>query len=133
ATHTGLNVICVSNVVVNGKIVTLSDGGKAGVSFLFNVTGKFVFTGSGKIVVSGSVQPSDVLYNIIGSGPDVAFSGGGGGLTCCNSGVDGTILAVNRKIALSPGLVRGGAIISGQDISIVSGAEVTCPLFCPKS
>jgi hypothetical protein len=43
--------------------------------------------------------------------------------------VDGTLLAPYRKIALSPGLVNG-EIISGQNISIVSGSSVRCPA-CP--
>src|SRR5262249_5480150 len=108
----------------------LSPGTHTNVTFLVNVTGKFVLTGNGKILVSGGVQPSDVLYNIIGTGEQVAFSGGGGGLLCCNSQVDGTLLAPFRKIALSPGLVNGGAVISSLDISIVSGARVTCPAQC---
>jgi len=134
ATHSGLNVICVTNVVLNGgAVVTLSNGAFAGVEFLLNVTGKFVNNG-GKIVAGGSVQPSDVLYNILGTGAAVAFTGGGGSAgSCCNASVDGTLLAVNRKINLSPGLVRGGAVISALDISIVSGSKVTCPLFCPTS
>jgi hypothetical protein len=122
----------VDNLVLGGKTVTLSDGGNGGASLVLNVLGKFVITGGGKVLVSGNLQPSDVLYNILGASSDVAFSGGGGGLTCCKAQVDGTLLALQRKIRLSPGLVHGGAVISEQDISIVSGSEVTCPLFCPK-
>jgi len=80
--------------------------------------------------VSGGVLPNAVLYNIIGSGGQVAFSGGGGGTGCCKAIVDGTLLAPNRKIALSPGLVNG-QVISGMDISIVSGASARCPT-CPR-
>jgi hypothetical protein len=131
ATHAGLNVICVGNVALNGKTVTLDNGG-FGAQFVLNVTGSFKLTGGGKILVGGTLQPSDVLYNVLGTtGGDVAFSGGGGGTGCCKAQVDGTLLAVNRKIALSPGLVNGGAVISGLDISIVSGSKVTCPLMCP--
>jgi len=84
--------------------------------------------GTSKILVSGGVTPGDVLYDIVGTGPDVAFSGGGGGVNCCAAIVDGTLLAPQRKISLSPGLVNG-EVISGLDISIVSGASVRCP--CP--
>jgi len=73
------------------------------------------------------VQPGAVEYNIIGSGEQVAFSGGGGGTGCCKAIVDGTLLAPNRKIALSPGLVNG-QVISGLDISIVSGSSARCPV-----
>ena len=67
---------------------------------VFNVTGKLVLTGGGagpQIRVSGSVQPKDVLYNLIGTGADVAFSGGGGGLNCCAAILDATLLAPYRK------------------------------------
>ena len=123
----GTNVICVRDVVLAGKKITLT--GPAGAQFIFNVTGKFVLTGGGtgpQIRVAGGVQPKDVLYNLIGTGPDVAFSGGGGGENCCAAIVDGTLLAPFRKIKLSPGLVNG-AVISAQDINIVSGSSVRCP------
>jgi len=103
-----------------------------GTKFIINVTGKFTLTGGGagpQIRATGGVQPKDVLYNIIGAGADVAFSGGGGGQNCCAAIVDGTLLAPSRKINLSPGLVNG-QIISGKDISIVSGSSVRCPP-CP--
>jgi uncharacterized repeat protein (TIGR01451 family) len=120
----GTNVICVQDVVLNSATITLT--GPAGAKFILNVTGKFVLNGTSHIVAGGGVQPKDILYNIIGSGPDVAFTGGGGGTTCCNSSVDGTLLAVLRKINLSPGLVNG-QVISAKNISIVSGSSVRCP------
>jgi hypothetical protein len=128
----GTNVICVQDITLSGKQILLT--GPAGAKFIFNVTGKFVLTGGGagpQIRVDGvNVLPKDVLYNIIGTGPDVAFSGGGGGVNCCAAKVDGTLLAPSRKIALSPGLVNG-EIISSKDISIVSGSSVRCPP-CPQ-
>jgi hypothetical protein len=122
----GMNVVCCNDVVLNGKIVTLSGG--ASDFFILNVTGRFVLTGGGKILASG-VPASHVLYNIRGTGADVAFSGGGGGINCCNARVDGTLLAPSRRIALSPGLVNG-EVISALNISIVSGSGVHCP-SCP--
>jgi hypothetical protein len=123
----GLNVIDVQNVNLSGKQIEII--GPVGAKFIFNVTGNFVLTGGGngpQIYVAGGVQSSDVLFNIIGSGQDVAFSGGGGGANCCAAVVDGTLLAPYRKIALSPGLVNG-EVISAQNISIVSGSSVRCP------
>jgi hypothetical protein len=120
----GLNVICVTDIILNGKTVTLF-GGPSDL-FVFKVTGRFVLNGGGKILASG-VPASNVLYDVIGTGQDVAFTGGGGGISCCNSKVDGTLLATQRKISLSPGLVNG-EVISGRDISIVSGSSVRCPV-----
>lgn len=126
----GLNVICVGDIVLSGKQITVT--GPAGAEFIFNVKGKLVLTGGGagpQIRVAGAVEPKDVLFNIMGTGPDVAFSGGGGGVNCCAAIVDGTLLAPYRKINLSPGLVNG-QVISGLDINIVSGSSVRCPP-CP--
>jgi len=85
------------------------------------VTGKFVLTGGGagpqiRVDLSAGILPKNVLYNIIGTGPDVAFSGGGGGENCCAAIVDGTLLAPLRKINLSPGLVNG-EVISAMNIT----------------
>jgi hypothetical protein len=125
--NVGVNVIDVGNVVLNGTQVYLT--GPAGAKFIVRVSGKFVLTGGGngpQIRATGGVQPKDIAYVIVGSGEDVAFSGGGGGTGCCAAIVDGTLLAPYRKIALSPGLVNG-EVISGQNISIVSGSSVRCP------
>jgi len=132
----GTNVICVTDVTLAGKQITIT--GPPGAKFVFNVSGKFTLSGGGmgpQIRTTGGVSPNDVVYNILGSatspGPDIAFSGGGGGVNCCVAIVDGTILAPYRKINLSPGLVNG-QIISGKDISIVSGSSVRCPP-CPPT
>ena len=128
----GVNVICVKDISLSGKQILLT--GFADTKFIFNITGKFVLTGGGlgpqiRVNAAAGLSSSSVLYNVIGTGQDVAFSGGGGGVSCCAAIVDGTILAPYRKIALAPGLVNG-EIISGLDISIVSGSSVRCPP-CP--
>ncbi len=128
--HTGLNVICVKDVVLNNATITLS--GNLGDSFVLNITGKFVNNG-GHLVAGGSIQPRDIVYNVLGAGPQVAFTGGGGGVNCCKATGDGTILAVARKIALTPGAVNG-SVISGQDIAITGGGRVACSsAFTPAS
>lgn len=133
-TH-GVNVICVKDISLAGKQILLT--GPSDAKFIFNITGKLVLTGGGlgpqiRVDSSTGLAPSAVLYNLIGAGADVAFSGGGGGVSCCAAIVDGTILAPYRKIALSPGLVNG-EIISGLDISIVSGSSVKCPPCQPNN
>src|SRR5438445_4051650 len=93
----GQNVLCVGDVILNGgQFVTLSGG--ASDTFVVNVTGRFALTGGSKIVASG-VPPSAVLYNIIGTGSAVALNG--------RARIDGTIVAVERHIALTPSFVNG--------------------------
>ena len=43
--------------------------------------------------------------------------------------MDGTLIALQRNIALSPGLVNG-QLVGGRNISIVSGSSVRCPPGC---
>src|SRR5438128_5883557 len=117
---------CVSNVCLSrGAVVTLK--GAAGTSLIIRVTGGFDLTGGSKILIdpSSGLLPKDVLYDVVGPGGQVALNGGGGGTQCCKAQIDGTVLAPERNIALSPGLVNG-AVISSKSISIVSGASVRC-------
>jgi hypothetical protein len=130
----GVNVICVQNVTLSGRQILLK--GPADATFIFSVKGQFVLTGGGagpqiRVDTSTGLKPSAVLYNILGKGPDVAFSGGGGGVNCCAAVVDGTILAPLRNINLSPGLVNG-EVISALNINIVSGSSVRCPPCPPE-
>jgi hypothetical protein len=119
----GLSVICVKDIMLNGEVITLVGG--ASDLFILNIEKEMKLDGGSKIVVSGGLAPGNVLYNVLGNGPDVALTGGGGGGNCCNSSLDGTVLAPQRKIRLSPGLVRG-AVISGKEINLSSGASVRC-------
>jgi choice-of-anchor A domain-containing protein len=124
----GMNVICVGNITMNGTQVLLT--GPSDAKFIINVTGQFALNGGGAgphilVDTTAGLLPSDVLFNVIGQGPAVALTGGGGGVNCCAAIVDGTILAPQRQINLSPGLVNG-QVISGQNISVVSGSSVQC-------
>jgi choice-of-anchor A domain-containing protein len=126
----GFNVVCLEGIELSGgKQITLS--GSAEDTFVLNITGKkFKLSGGSDIRTTGLLEPQRVLYNVIGVGEDVALSGGGGGATCCEAIVDGTILAPERKVKLSPGLVNG-AVISAKNITLSSGgAARSNPLQC---
>jgi len=122
----GENVVCVSEVTVTtGKTIELFGG--ATTSFVINVKSGGAFTiNGGKIVAVAPVTPSDVLYNVLGTGGDVSFTGGGGGVGCCNASIDGTLIAIDRAIALAPGLING-QLCSNQKMDLVSGSAVRCP------
>lgn len=89
-------------------------------SFIINVTGKFALTGASKIVLSG-VPPQNVLFNIRGTGEQVAFSG--------KSSMSGILLALNRKVDLSSGAVLGKVI--ANQVVITSGGSVVTPTTNP--
>lgn len=122
----GEAVVCVDGEMkVSGTGTVLTLTGAAGDSFVFRVGEAFKVNGA-KIVAAAPLSAGDLLYYLPGRGKDIAFSGGGGGLSCCKAAIDGTILAPERKIALSPGRVNG-QVVSGRDISLSSGSLVSCP------
>jgi hypothetical protein len=122
----GTNVVDVpGDLHPNGQTVTIN--GPANALVIVRVHGLLKLDGGGQILAGGGLPPSNIIYVVVGMGQDVGATGGGGGANCCKAVYDGTILAPYRKISLSPGLVNG-EIISGQDISIVSGSGIHCPV-----
>lgn len=121
---TGVNVVNLSDIVLNGGGLTLV--APAGGSWVLNVTGQMVLNGS-SILLGGGLTSNDVLINVIGAGSDVHTTGGGN-----RSVINGTVLAVERSIQLSPGLVNGRIISGGNVITIVSGAKVQNPPEVPE-
>ena len=96
-----------------GKVLTLS--APSGSSFLLNISQQLVLT-FGSIQVAGGLSAANVLINYTGT-DDVRFSGGGNA-----SEVDGTILAPNAGVDLSPGVVVGSVL--ANSIQMSSGANV---------
>lgn len=126
----GQAVVCVDGKMeVKGSGTTLLLSGEPGDSFVFNISEDLKVNGA-KIFAAGSLSPSDIVYNLPVEGSTVAFSGGGGGIGCCKAELEGTILAPEGKMAISPGKVTG-QLISGRDISLASGSLVTCPPGVP--
>jgi ABC-type transporter MlaC component len=90
-----------------------------GGSFIMNVSGSFALSGASRIVLAGGITPSDVLYNFVGSGGSVAMSGG--------ASVTGILLAPQRGIALSNGIVTGEVISGGSGIAFSGTTQVNNP------
>lgn len=95
------------------KVLTLS--APAGSSFLLNVSSQLELT-SGSILVAGGLTAANVLVNYTGT-KDIKFSGGGNA-----SRIDGTLLAPDAIVKISPGYVGGGII--AKAIQASSGADV---------
>jgi hypothetical protein len=108
-------VLSLQDFKLNGG-ATFTLQGTATTSFIINVSKTFALTGGSKILLSG-VPPQNVLFNILGKGTQVAFSGG--------SSMSGILLAMNRKVDLSAGHVIGKVI--ANQVVITSGGSVLTP------
>jgi len=90
-----------------------------GGSFIVNVSGSFGLSGTSRIVLAGGVTPSDVLYNLVGSGGSVSMSGG--------ASVAGILLAPRRGISLNNAIVTGEVIGGGGGIAFSGTTQVNNP------
>lgn len=123
----GLNVLNISGINLgNGQTLTLN--GPAGSEFIINDSGSLVLN-SGKILLSGGVSNTDVVFNITSSGNQIQTSGGLNN----ESVINGIILAPNSGVAMAPGLINGELIAGGSTIHLVSGASVELPMTPPPS
>jgi hypothetical protein len=115
-------VVNLVDLVLNGgSTVTLSSP-NPNWQFVINITGKLVLQGGSTVVDSGLPAPH-VLFNVLGTGQDVAM-GGGTKNGMPTSQLYGVVLATQRNIDLSPGFVRPEIIGGGSQITITSGGRV---------
>jgi choice-of-anchor A domain-containing protein len=122
---THINVVKTGSISLDGSsILTLNAASND--YFLVNVTGKFSMTGSSKIKLSGGIDTTHVIFNVLGTGEQVAFTG--------SSVAVGTFLAINRDISVSGATVNGVLIgAMNHKIALTSGAQiqVNTPHFNP--
>ena len=115
------NVLNLANLVITNGTLTLS--APRGGEFIINISRKFSLSGGSKILLGGGLTPYAVLFNVTGAGDKVALTGGTtNGVP--NTKISGIILAPEREISLSPGLVTGEVIGGGKQIAITSAGQV---------
>jgi hypothetical protein len=125
----GLNVVDLSSVNLNGGS-TLTLSAPKGGTFIVNVANGFSLTGGSSVLLSGGLAPSDVLFNVLGTGSAVTINGGSTS-NVPNAQMSGILLAPNGSISLAPALYTG-EIIGGGQIQLASGAEVQLPARIPE-
>lgn len=117
----GVNVLHLTDLILgNGVTLTLDGNGILDSSFVINVSDEFKLN-SAIIMLAGGLEFDDVVVNLIGTGKDVAFAGGGNAAQ-----MTGIILAPQRKVSFSPGALTG--MIIGTEVSLVSGADLNIPV-----
>lgn len=112
------NIFHISNANLGNNVLTLN--GDANSQFIFDITAGGLTLNSGKIVLTGGLLPSDVLFNI--ESGDLSTSGGLGN----ESVISGIVLgSATTAVNLSPGLINGELISLGTGtFQLASGASV---------
>jgi MYXO-CTERM domain-containing protein len=114
------NVFNVSNFNLGSNVLTLNGG--ASDQFIFDITSGGLTVNSGKVVLTGGLLPSDVLFNV--ESGDLSTSGGLNN----ESVITGIVLVGNGNVNMSPGQVNGELIsLTTGTFQIVSGANVNSP------
>jgi hypothetical protein len=116
----GLNVVNLSNFLLNNGSGTLTLTGPAGTAFVINDSGNFNLH-SGNIKVSGGVGPLDVVYNI--TNPKATVT------TMVPTTAVGILLAADNAINAMDSATFTGEVIGGFEKTIVlmSGTHVVNP------
>ena len=96
--------------------------GPANATFIVNVSGNITVNGgaNSSILLTGGVTPDHVLFNVVGTGRDVSFTGGGV--------LNGTFLDLLGNISVHDKTLNG-SLIGGerQSISDTSGFTIILP------
>jgi choice-of-anchor A domain-containing protein len=101
------NVLNISSLSLTNGTITFDDNGYTDAKFIINVTGGFT-AGKGAVIKGiNSVDASDIIFNIEGTGSTVNLTGNS------STSVIGTILAPQRNISLGGGGSLAGALIAG--------------------
>ena len=134
ATQNGYNVVDLSNISLSGaQVLTLDTGGHTGVQWVVNVSGSIQLNGgggtAGQILLGSGLTTSDVVINMTSNpgnngGDNVVTTGGSSG-DVPNAIISGILLDTQGGVRMTPGEVNGSIIAGGQEITLVSGGQVT--------
>src|SRR5206468_1498601 len=96
---------------------TITITGQPGDIFIFNVTAGFSFSSS-KMILSGGVKPSNIIWNFAGPGPDI-------NIFKDVTTAYGFFLAPERSIDQDHAVVTGAYI--ARNVKLHSGAQLIYP------
>lgn len=120
----GVNVIAVEGDLVMSGNDTIVLHGSEQDRFIINVYGKVQISGNANILVSGSLPPSHVVINAVGTSA-VQLSG--------NGVIYGSILSVRGDVKVTGNGRIYGAVAGKKDIKISgNGATLENAAYCPE-
>ena len=96
-----------------GAVLTLNGGVNS--TFIFNINGDLNVGGGAKILLTGGIRASDVIFNLIGCDSNAQITG--------DALVNGTILAVSGSVLVSGHDTQINGQIIAQQVCIQSGAD----------
>jgi choice-of-anchor A domain-containing protein len=107
-----VNVVSVTDIHMDGQRTLTLNGGPTD-SFIVNVSGGITLEGGSKILLSGGLDPSRVLFNVLGAA-GVNFTGN-------SNAASGLILAPSSNILIKGSAQITGGVIGGGSYVKVGG------------
>lgn len=122
-------VVDVTGNISNATITLVGD---ANSTFIFNISGNY--STNKDIVLSGNINPNNILWNLLGSSGNILQTSGGAG-NCGQSAtcLVGTFLAVNGGNFQFSNLGLDGRLVNtAGNMQIVSGSAFNAPPALPE-
>jgi hypothetical protein len=110
------STLSLTNLIIRHGTLTLQ--GTAGTAFIINIRNQFSLSRSAKIVLSGGLTPSDVVFDVLGRGSDIVIRG--------KSELTGTLQAVYRTAEITRNSVVTGDVIA-REIKLSGGGNIIPP------
>jgi len=121
--HSGTYVLNLSSLALTGANAILTLTGTATTNYVINVSQALSLTSNAQFVLSGGLQPQNVLFNVKTTATTAVTISGA-------SVLNGIILATNRTVNLSGASKVVGEVI-GQTVSLSGSSQVRNPLVSP--
>jgi hypothetical protein len=115
-TESGDTVLNLRSLVINGGTLTLE--GTAGTAIIINVKKNFSLDNGASIVLSGGLQATDIVFNVLGRGRPVTISAW--------SSATGTINALQRGVQITDGSSVVG-VVNAKRVRLASGGTIVPP------
>ena len=121
-----LNVVNLRELILENSSLTLSSHVQHDPppTLIVNISGSFQMSGSSRIVLEGTLDELHVLFNVTGTGDDVALSGEAGRDGQPTTQISGVLLAPARNINLSSALVSGTVLGGAGSINVAVGSQI---------